>query len=265
MTATAEKSRNVYHRKLAVMARCKDIKPDKVHPHHKFEFISIQSVSNHLRAFCVEEGLDITPSIEAGELVLTLTNVDKPDEQIVSRWPVVEGDKGYAYTVKYPEVRVFLIGDGEENDEAEMANKSGHAATTQAQRGTSTGAVPSSAPARAASSSRPASNGSDKRPVRQAITRDENPVGCPECGSGNLELVVWPDGGRQISCSDWAHCKYREKIPEDKTAIEHAMDLAAALPPNLPANLGSDDIPFAHSPTTDERDRLSSAAWAARQ
>ena len=133
MTATnGEKPRNVYQRKLAVMGRCKEISPDKTHPHHHFEYVSIQNVENHLREFCIAEGLDVTPSVENGDVVVTLTNVEKPDEQIVTRWPVVEGDKGWAYSVKYPLMRIFHVGDGEENDEKEMADKS--ARTTQRSR-----------------------------------------------------------------------------------------------------------------------------------
>ena len=132
MATTADKPRNVYARKLAVMAKCGEITPDKKHPAHGFMYVSIQTLSNHLRKFCVEEGLDITSSEADGRLVFTLTNVDDPSDNIISIWPVVAGDKGYAYSHKYPLMRLFLVGDGEENDEAEMATKSGAAATQSA-------------------------------------------------------------------------------------------------------------------------------------
>ena len=241
MTAAADKTRNVYQRKLAVMRRCSAIKPDKTHPHHRFDYVSIQNLENHLREFCAEEGLDVQPSISDGVVTLTLTNADKPDEQIVSSWPVVDGDKGWAFSVKFPLVRTFHVGDGEENDEADMANKSAQAASTQAQRGTSTGATPA-APARAASSPRPASNGT--RPVRQPIEVNGRRRACPECGDGNLDLVLWPDGNRQISCSNWQHCKYRERVPDESTAAEHVADVAQAVSAASGSDVDPDDTPF---------------------
>lgn len=114
-------SRNVHQRKLAVMARCGAIVPDKTHA-LKFDYLSIQTVSNHLREFCVEEGLDVQASI-GEDLELSLINADDPRDRSVTHWPIVANDKGFAYTVKFPLVRLFLIGDGDENDEADMANQ----------------------------------------------------------------------------------------------------------------------------------------------
>lgn len=133
MTTAAVK--NAVQRKLAVMKRCDAIKPDKTHPAHKYEYNSIQNISNHLRTFLAEEGLDCQPSIEGGEMVVTLVNADNPEDRIVSRWPIVDGDRGWAYTTKYPLVRIFLIGDGEENDETDMANNSAEAARRRAAAG----------------------------------------------------------------------------------------------------------------------------------
>ena len=127
-------SRNVWQRKLAVMKRCSAIVPDKRHPHHGFEYVSIQALENHLREFLVAEGLDVTATLEDGSLVLILTNVDQPTDQIVSRWPIVAEDKGWAYTVKYPLMRTFHVGDGDEGDEKEMADRSARTASAQVQR-----------------------------------------------------------------------------------------------------------------------------------
>jgi hypothetical protein len=137
---------NVYQRKLAVMKRCGGIEPDKVH-FQKFDYISIQHLSNSLREYLIAEGLDVTTGIVDGEVLVTLTNVDNPHDQIVSSWPVIEADKGWAYSVKYPLIRLFLVGDGEENDEAEMATKSGETATKTRE---GRGAPPSNPPSTAA-------------------------------------------------------------------------------------------------------------------
>jgi hypothetical protein len=114
----------LFQRKLAVMAKCSAITPDKKHPAHGFDYVSIQNVSNHLRRVLVEEGLDVSEDVIDGEVLIHLTNADNPDDHITSRWPVVAGDKGFAFSVKFPLMRLFLVGDGEENDEAEMADRS---------------------------------------------------------------------------------------------------------------------------------------------
>ena len=74
--------------------------------------------------------------------------------------------------------------------------------------------------------------------------RDENPVGCPTCGTGTLELVLWPDGNRQISCSDWKNCGYREKVPDESTAVEHVAAVAQAVAASAGSDVDPDEIPF---------------------
>lgn len=121
--------RNVYKRKLAVMAKCDGIKPDaqygqeggKVH----FPYLSVQYISNQIRKFAVEEGLDVTCSVAGDLVIVVMTNVDDPKEQITATWPLVPQDKAWAYSTKYALIRTFLIGDGEEGDEAENAKASG--------------------------------------------------------------------------------------------------------------------------------------------
>ena len=140
MTAIAEMAAahtnpppNVYVRKQAVMRKCDAMKPDsqygqeggKVH----FPYLSVQYISNQLRKFGCEEGLDITCSVSGESVVVVLTNVDDPKDQITAMWPLVPNDKAWAYSMKYALIRTFLIGDGEEGDEAENATASGHAAT----------------------------------------------------------------------------------------------------------------------------------------
>lgn len=136
MTATLDKvqpaigvdrSRNVYQRKLAVMARCGEISPDATHAGFGFKYNSIQHVSNKLRTFAVEEGLDITTSVPDDHVLVVLTNVDVPSEQIEARWPLVPNDKAWAYSSKYALIRTFLIGDDTEGDEADNATSSGQA------------------------------------------------------------------------------------------------------------------------------------------
>lgn len=122
--------RNCYQRKAAVMRKCGAIQPDKTHPAHNFKYISIQAISNHLRQYCTEEGLDVNFDVIEGEVILHLVNVDNPDDRITSRWPVIQGDKAFASTVKFPLMRTFLVGDGEEDATATSSNGSGdsHAA-----------------------------------------------------------------------------------------------------------------------------------------
>lgn len=129
-------TRNVHQRKLAVMKRCAVITPDSKYNGQtkdgrpiRFEYLSVQAISNHVRGFCVEEGLDLVPSISDNLVVLELVNADQPDDKIVATWPIVPNDKAWAYSLKYALIRTFLIGDGEEGDEAEMAGHSEQAAT----------------------------------------------------------------------------------------------------------------------------------------
>jgi hypothetical protein len=175
-TSASTDVRNVYQRKQAVVRRCAAIVPDKKHPAHHYMYNSIQNVSNHLRAIGAEEGLDIQPSFNhelPGWLFLTFTNVDKPSEQIVSEWPVVDGDKGFAYTTKFPLIRSFLIGDGEENDESEMADRSGQQTRT-----------PPAPPARQPAARRPAQ--AQPPPSNGELDPDEKV--CPKCGKpGSLK------------------------------------------------------------------------------
>lgn len=118
--------RNVYQRKLAVMAKCDAIKPDAEHAGFHFTYNSVQHISNKLRQFAVEEGLDITTSAPDGHIRVVLTNSDDPADQIIADWPLVPQDKAWAYSSKYALVRIFLIGDGTEGDEAENAERSGN-------------------------------------------------------------------------------------------------------------------------------------------
>jgi hypothetical protein len=131
----AAPSRNIHQRRLAVMARCKAIVPDREH-FQKFRYVSIQALENRLREFIVAEGLDVVTSFDLdhpGFVQVDQVNADDPDDTLRTYWPVVDGDKGWAYTVKYPLMRLFHIGDGEEGDEAEMAKKSGQTASRSAQ------------------------------------------------------------------------------------------------------------------------------------
>lgn len=141
-------TRNAHQRKLAVMKRCAGIKPDKKHPAHHYDYVSIQNLSNLLRDYCAEEGLDPNAGFdrESGMFVLDLVNADDPSDHIPSYWPVIEGDKGWAFTTKFPLIRTFLVGDGEEADESEMAERSAHTATKAAQRSNGHRAEPTPSP-----------------------------------------------------------------------------------------------------------------------
>jgi hypothetical protein len=152
-TSASITARNVYQRKRAVMERCGAIKLDKKHPHHKFEYVSIQNLSNSLRAFMVEAGLECVPSVQDGYLTIELVNVDKPEERIISSWPLAPDDKGFAYSIKYPLMRLFLVGDGEE--------------------GGIDGVQQAPASQRAQPPTPPPANGQSDKPK----------VACPKCGS----------------------------------------------------------------------------------
>lgn len=174
MTTT---TKNVHQRKLAVMAKCSAIVPDKIHPHHKFQYVSVQTVSNHLRKFAVEEGLDITVAPnEAGDaIVVELTNADEPEQTITRSWPMVDGDKAWSYTSKYALIRMFLIGDGEEADEADMAN---------------------------ASSNRTRSTPATRPPATPATGNMASGETCPKCGvkSSVVPIPNAPPGGKVAIC-----------------------------------------------------------------
>jgi hypothetical protein len=124
-------SRNVYQRKLAVMAKCETLRMRGKHDHYGFSYHTVQDLSNHLRKILVEEGLDVEFDFAEvdGFVTVVLINASdpRPEEKIISRWPIVENDKGYAYTTKFPLIRMFLIGDSEEGDEAKLAEESGKA------------------------------------------------------------------------------------------------------------------------------------------
>jgi hypothetical protein len=179
------------------MAKCSAISPDKTHPAHGFKYVSIQTISDHLRTYCAEEGLDINLDVVEGEVILQLVNIDRPEDRIVSRWPVVPGDKGFAYSVKFPLIRTFLIGDGEENDEAVMATNS---------------ATASQAP-------RPASNGNGAAPA--AGTR--RPLGpCSQCAEEHINnrkgepAQYWPPKypGKPVQCDGFEGGVYMNHSPE---------------------------------------------------
>ena len=89
----------------------------------------------------------------------------------------------------------------------------------------------------------PSTNGKPK-PVREPIMRNDSPAGCPECGTGTLELVLWPNGDRNISCSDWRTCKYREQVPDESTAAEHVANVARAVSAASGSDVDPDAIPF---------------------
>ncbi|MGH7722079.1 MAG: hypothetical protein ACRENL_04480 [Candidatus Dormibacteria bacterium] len=124
--------RTVHERKLAVMAKCGAISRDAsyVVQGRKVEYVSITHLCDSLRRFCVEEGLDVISSIHDGEVTVTLVNAAAPEQTIVSTWPVVAQDRGWSYSIKYPLIRLFLVGDGEEDD-ASGAQHSAAAASGQ--------------------------------------------------------------------------------------------------------------------------------------
>jgi hypothetical protein len=154
-------TRNVYQRKLAIMRRCQAIAPDSQYDatskatgaRVQFPYLSVQYISNELRQFCCEEGLDCTVSVVSDQVVIELTNVDEPKDRITATWPLVPNDKAWAYSVKYALIRTFLIGDGTEGDEAENAERSGnHRATSSGAGASPSVSAPTPSTARQAAS-----------------------------------------------------------------------------------------------------------------
>lgn len=228
--------RNVHQRKLAVMAKCDAITLDADYNGQtrdgrpiRFRYVSIQSVSNHLRHFCAEEGIDvnISASSDGTALVLELVNADTPSEKIVSTWPIVAGDKAWAYTTKYALVRTFLIGDGEENDEADMAARSGE-----------TSHPPGSVRQGREASSATANQGTPP-PARSGGTR---PLGeCVDCkeegftAKDGRPAVYWPGrDGKPARCNGY----------EGTTYLNHTMHPAGVTAGSEPPPYDDSDIPF---------------------
>ena len=269
MTAAADKTRNLMQRLVALRLGLGEGKVAKGGTAPAvmggFKFIEWDVTAPKLGALFAEHGIVPWPSMESYEveqagttssgkpvyratvwLAYTFFNADDRQDQLTLRWVGVGDDtsdkgaqKAATSAAKYALLKAFLLGGANEADGGDA--KIGQAATTQAQRGTSTGATPA-APARAASSPRPASNGA--RPVRQPIGVNGRRRACPECGDGNLDLVLWPDGNRQISCSNWQHCKYRERVPDESTAAEHVADIAQAVSAASASDVDPDDVPF---------------------
>ena len=210
------RSDNVHQRKLAVMRRCHALVPDKMHPAHHFPYISIQRLSNELRQFAIDEGLDIVASVDAEQMIIQLVNVDQPEQIIISRWPMVEADKAWAYSFKWALMRLFLIGDGEEGDEAEMAQRS--RASTGRRAAGEGGAAPAVASAK--------------------LKRTPTGRACPDCGNGDLEIVEMATGARWIGCSNFPTCKHREParkyVPPALTEAERQAADAAETGQEIP-------------------------------
>ncbi len=193
----ADNGRNVHQRKLAVMRRLDGLGPDKVYDgvskktgaRVRFPYISIQAVSNGLRKAAVEEGLDILvqPQPSAGTITIELVNVDDPEDRIVSEWPLVPEDRAWAYSAKYALVRLFLIGDAEEGDEAELAEGSA---------GMVAQATP--APARQAVVAAPAPKQQSEALKQESAAS----VVCPKCGSGQaVRRYSSPRDGKAWFCA----------------------------------------------------------------
>lgn len=219
---------NAHQRKLAVMRRLDALAPDKFHPHHRFSYISIQALSAAVRRACVEEGLDVVFSVTDGAVVIELVNADAPSDRIVTTWPTVDGDRGWAYGIKFPLMRLFLVGDDDEADEAEMAAASGRAATRAASSSPVGASVPSSVPPARTTGGRPTAG---NRPITERTDRS-----CPECGTGCLEVVTWPGKEPQLRCSDWRECRFRAPIDQLREAVPAAAgdaqrDFGELLPP----------------------------------
>lgn len=153
---------------------------------------------------------------------VSLVNVDDPSDRVVTRWPTAQGDKAWAYSTKYPLVRVFLIGDGAENDEATMADASARQADdlrqaqyrqqAAARQATQPRPAASAPAATTSSAARPAPTGGAPTVGLPGATPPEA-WACPRCHGkgkgGTAETPVIgtifkrrnPDDGKPFFCS----------------------------------------------------------------
>ena len=146
-------------------------------------------------------------------VVLELVNVDNPEDRATLSWPGT-GDDGSDKAVqkagtsaeKYALLKLFML-KGEKGASVDP-DASGEAVEKPAER-----------PARSSGTvTRPPAG---NRPQKAKTGRS-----CPECGTGDLELVTFPDGGHRIECSNWRDCKYREAAPR-LTGVGAAVSAAA--------------------------------------
>lgn len=222
-----DKTLNIHERKLAVMARVGEIHHDKTHPHHNYTYNSIDNISNAIRALFVEFGIGYEPSCSDGVMTVRLVNVDRPDDTSTTTWPVVDDDKGFAYSTKFPLVRTFLVADSAEDDPAKSGEADeSHMAANSAHAGATTRPAPA--------------------PPARTTGTGAQPLGpCPECAEEGITAAsgkpsaYWPPRkpGHQPQCNGY----------RDGVYMNHQMRPVATGQPQQTFADGTpipDEIPF---------------------
>ncbi len=112
---------NVYQRKAELMRKL-SVAGTGHNDHLKYNYISIRDLTSALQPAALVVGLDIQSEIVldasgARMALITLTNVDKPDDKIVAQFACeTPKDQGGSYIVKYALMKLFLVADDTDPD-----------------------------------------------------------------------------------------------------------------------------------------------------
>jgi hypothetical protein len=116
--ALAWEGGNIYQRINAALVEMGDLTTDKVHPHHKYPYVSVQKLLASWRHVSIKYGIRTSMSFEQDDtLWVSLINMDNPEDREVSKWPISPDDKGWSYTAKYALMKILMVADDEEPDE----------------------------------------------------------------------------------------------------------------------------------------------------
>ncbi len=129
MSAAPEVDRlNVHQRRALARNLCGRVAADMEHG-KGFKYVSIGHLSNELRPVLAEAGLDYSISVDTERATMTFDwfCVDNPSDTCSDSFPLLpEGaDKAWAYQVKWSLIRIFMVSDATEPDEADAAESSG--------------------------------------------------------------------------------------------------------------------------------------------
>lgn len=133
--------KNIYQKLLNIKKQCSYLKKDA--EGFKFHYASAEHVYGALNPLLIEQGLFITKDVENVEVVtvankptylvnllFTITNVDKPTEQVKVKWfgsGENGADKGYGsaltYGLRYFLLSQFDIATGKDDPDAKQAKK----------------------------------------------------------------------------------------------------------------------------------------------
>ena len=278
-TTKADKEpRSLYQRIADVQAEIDDIKATGKNQ-YAAKALSIGDIEGALRKLLAVHGivtrwryatdengvarLTVVDKLWQAQMIVHVQNADDEDDFFEDVWVDVGGNPMACTSFDRKGYLKALFHITEETDE--HGNTPTPAA--QAQRGASTsGAIPPRAAPVA--SPRPQTTGQNGKPNAHAVVHrvplevNGQRRACPDCGDGLQELLIFGNGDRVVACTSWRTCKWRRPVADDESVL---MPAATVPVPAGASDVDPDDIPFAVQPTADERERLSGAAWAARQ